>query len=106
MKMKGLKGQGLKIFNFMFHSCVIFPPPSDSSINGIQKLINNLQGYVNLNVPSHQIRSVVWLGSSNGNASKTKANESFDSGVFFYIEAKRIPSIVNKLFSKQSEHIR
>ncbi len=26
--------------------------------------------------------------TSNGNASKTKANESFDNGVFFEIEAK------------------
>ena len=42
---------------------------------------------------------------SNGNASETKANESFDNGVFFNIEAKRTPSIVNKLFSKRSEHI-
>ncbi len=43
---------------------------------------------------------------SNGNASETKANESFDNGVFFYIEAKRTPSIVRKLFSKRSKHIR
>jgi hypothetical protein len=27
--------------------------------------------------------------TSNGNASETKANESFDNGVFFDIEAKR-----------------
>ena len=46
------------------------------------------------------------LSSSNGNASETKANESFDNGVFFDIEAKRTPSIVSKLFSKRSEHIR
>ncbi len=37
---------------------------------------------------------------SNGNGSETKANESFDSGVFFDIEVKRTPSIVSKLFSK------
>ncbi len=43
---------------------------------------------------------------SNGNASETKANVSFDNGVFFNIEAKRTPSIVSKLFSKRSEHIR
>jgi hypothetical protein len=43
---------------------------------------------------------------SNGNASETKENKSFDNGVFFDIEAKRTPSIVRKLFSKQSEHIR
>ncbi len=42
----------------------------------------------------------------NGNASETKANESFDNGVFFNIEAKRTPSIVSKLFLKRSEHIR
>ncbi len=42
---------------------------------------------------------------SNGNASETKANESFDNGVFFDIEAKRTPSLVSKLFSKRSEHI-
>jgi hypothetical protein len=35
------------------------------------------------------------LTISNGNASETKANESFDIGVFFDIEAKRIPSIVS-----------
>jgi hypothetical protein len=44
--------------------------------------------------------------ASNGNASETKANESFDIGVFFDVEAKRTPSIVSKLFSKRSEHIR
>ncbi len=43
---------------------------------------------------------------SNGNASETKANESFDNGVFFNIEAKRTSSLVSKLFSKRSEHIR
>ncbi len=43
---------------------------------------------------------------SNGNASETKANESFDNGVFFDIEAKQTPSIVSKLFSKRSENIR
>jgi hypothetical protein len=42
----------------------------------------------------------------NGNASETKANEGFDNGVFFDIETKRTPSIVSKLFSKRSEHIR
>ncbi len=47
-----------------------------------------------------------WVGGSNGNASETKANESFDIGVFFDIEAKRTPSIACKLFSKRSEHIR
>jgi hypothetical protein len=44
--------------------------------------------------------------TSNGNARETKANESFDNGVFFDIEAKRTPSIVRKLISKRSEHIR
>ncbi len=43
---------------------------------------------------------------SNGNASETKVNKSFDNGVFFDIQAKRTPSIVSKLFSKRSEHIR
>ncbi len=43
--------------------------------------------------------------TSNGNASEMKANESFDNGVFFHIEAKRTPSIVCKLFSKRIEHI-
>ncbi len=52
-----------------------------------------------------------------GNDIETKANESFDNGVFFNIKAKRTPSIVRKLFlkpcsivrklfSKRSEHIR
>ncbi len=48
--------------------------------------------------------SRIW--SSNGNASETKATESFDNGVFFDIEAKQTPSIVSKLLSKRSEHIR
>ncbi len=34
--------------------------------------------------------------TSNGNA--TKANESFDNGVFFDIEAKRTRATVSKLF--------
>jgi hypothetical protein len=46
------------------------------------------------------------IHNSNGNASETKANESFDNGVFFDIEAKRTLSKVSKLFSKRSEHIR
>jgi hypothetical protein len=33
--------------------------------------------------------------TSNGNTSKTKANESFDNGVFFDIQAKQTPSIEN-----------
>ncbi len=45
-------------------------------------------------------------GTSNGNASETKANESFDNSVFFDIEAKQTPSLESKLFSKGSEHIR
>jgi hypothetical protein len=48
----------------------------------------------------------VEIGTSNGNASETKANESFDNGVFFDVEAKRTLSKVSKLFSKRSEHIR
>jgi hypothetical protein len=36
---------------------------------------------------------------SNVNASETKANESFDDGVFFDIEAKRTRSIVGKFIS-------
>jgi hypothetical protein len=32
--------------------------------------------------------------TSNSNASETKANESFDNGVFFDIEAKRTPLIL------------
>ena len=55
-------------------------------------------------IPESNIRKNVM--SSNGNASETKANESFDIGVFFDIEAKRTPSKVSKLFSKRSEHIR
>ncbi len=38
----------------------------------------------------------------NGNASETKSNESFDNGVFFYIEAKQTPSIVSKSVLKQA----
>ncbi len=44
-----------------------------------------------------------WLRTSNGNASETKAEESFDNGVFFDIEANPTPSIVSKLFSKRSK---
>ena len=43
---------------------------------------------------------------SNGDASETKAKESFDNSVFLDIEAKRTPSLESKLFSKRSEHIR
>ncbi len=39
-----------------------------------------------------------WVQLSNGNASETKANESFDNDVFFNIEVKRTPSLVSKLF--------
>jgi hypothetical protein len=61
--------------------------------------------------PAHENFAVFSLktatvDTSNGNASETKANESFDNGVFFDIEAKRTASTVSKLFSKRSEHIR
>jgi hypothetical protein len=46
------------------------------------------------------------VAGGNGNASETKANESFDNSVFFDIEAKRTSSLESKLFSKRSEHIR
>ncbi len=46
------------------------------------------------------------LGPSNCNASETKANESFDNGVFLDIEAKGTPSLENRLFSIRSKHIR
>ncbi len=46
------------------------------------------------------------LHISNGNDIETKANKSFDNGVFFDMEAKRTPLIVSKLFSKRSGHIR
>ena len=46
------------------------------------------------------------VASSNGNASETKANEIFDNGVFFDIEAKWTPSLESKLFLKRSEHIK
>ncbi len=52
------------------------------------------------------IRRFTNVPTSNGNASETKANESFDNSVFFDIEAKRTPSLERKLFSKRSEHIR
>jgi hypothetical protein len=44
--------------------------------------------------------------TSNGNASETKANESFDNGVFFDIEAKRTPSIYSKqiIFETKRTH--
>ncbi len=38
-------------------------------------------------VTEQQYTSIV--SSSNGNASETKANESFDNGVFFDIESKQ-----------------
>jgi hypothetical protein len=40
------------------------------------------------------------IKSSNGNDIETKAKESFDNGVFFYIETKLTHSMVRKLFSK------
>jgi hypothetical protein len=44
---------------------------------------------------THSILSFANITNSNGNASETKANESFDNGVFFDIEAKRTLSIVS-----------
>jgi hypothetical protein len=43
--------------------------------------------------------------NSNGNASEMKANESFNNGVFFDIEAKRTASTVSKLFLKRCKHL-
>ena len=47
----------------------------------------------------------MYVAASNGNASETKANESFDIGVFFDIEAKRTHPIVRKFISKRSQHV-
>ncbi len=49
------------------------------------KNLKNFKGFYFLNV----------VLTSNGNASETKANESFDNGVFFDIEAKRTLLIVS-----------
>jgi hypothetical protein len=46
------------------------------------------------------------MATSNGNDIETKANKSFDNGVFFDIEGKGTCSIVRKLFLKRSKHIR
>jgi hypothetical protein len=56
--------------------------------------------------PSSSLEYASNIATSNGNASETKANKSFDNGVFFAIEAKQTPLIVSKLFLKRSEHIR
>ncbi len=53
-----------------------------------------------------QVLLLISPRTSNGNDIETKANESFDNGVFFDIEAKRTRSIVKNLFSKRSEHVR
>ncbi len=72
----------------------------DPYVFGPPGTVSNKYGSGNISL----VRKPGWF--SNGNASETKANESFDNGVFFDIEAKRTPSIVSKLFSKRSEHIR
>ncbi len=43
--------------------------------------------------------------TSNDNDIETKANESFDNGLFFDIEAKQTHLIVRKLFMLRSEPI-
>jgi hypothetical protein len=48
------------------------------------------------NCTQNTVMSYVMQGSSNGSDIETKANESFDNGVFFY-EAKRTPSIEQNL---------
>jgi hypothetical protein len=64
------------------------------------------RGNLDLTMDGKNIGVEQVIKTSNGNASETKANESFDNGVFFDIEAKRTPSKVSKLFLKQSEHVR
>jgi hypothetical protein len=73
------------------------PPPPPSAYN---------RAFLNFWDQRHRDLATQVAGRSNGNASETKANESFANGLFFDIEAKRTPSIVSKLFSKRSEHIR
>ncbi len=43
---------------------------------------------------------------SNATLAKRKPTKKGNNGVFFDIEAKKTPLLENKLFSKQSEHIR
>jgi hypothetical protein len=68
--------------------------------------VNLISPYTNIKERMSPDQRVQLQMTSNGNASETKAKESFDNGVFLDIEAKQTPSIVSKLFSKQSEHIR
>jgi hypothetical protein len=46
---------------------------------------------------------VICVHTSNGNASETKANESFDNGVFFDIDAKRSEHVYINELKNRSE---
>jgi hypothetical protein len=63
------------------------------------------RGNLDLTMDGKNIGVEQVIETSNGKASETKANGSFDNGVFFDIEGKRTPSKVSKLFSKRSQHM-
>ncbi len=60
-----------------------------SASEGLVSIAADLYTYINI-----IINSIIDI-CSNGNASETKANESFDNGVFFAIEAKRTASTIS-----------
>jgi hypothetical protein len=70
-----------------------------------QTVLTNLEGVQKAGSHPHPTSSLPIGRDSNDNASETKANESFDNGVFFDIEAKRTPLLDSKLFLKRSDYI-
>ncbi len=92
-------------------SCSSSPRTYTNSFTLAQLLLTSCSAHSTLSVSALMLLMIRLASSkvfptSNGNASETKANKSFDNGVFFDIEAKRTPSIVSKLFLKQSKQIR
>jgi hypothetical protein len=90
-----VKGEGERAWARIFK---LFRTPGISSTELVDLFrICSFAGYSSLHYTA---------GTSTSNDIETKANESFNNGVFFDIKAKQTHSIVRKLFLKQSEHVR
>jgi hypothetical protein len=90
-----VKGEGERAWARIFK---LFRTPGISSTELVDLFrICSFAGYSSLHYTA---------GTSTSNDIETKANESFNNGVFFDIKAKQTRSIVRKLFLKQSEHVR
>jgi hypothetical protein len=67
-------------------------------------VLDSILTYLKKKINLQYTNKIGWY--SNVTHIEAKQSESFDNGIFFFIQVKQTHSIVRKLFSKQSIHFR